>query len=107
MTKWAVYYIGQQEEAEKYSYQLTFHRRSPYIFSRVVSWKSSCTGAPSDDSHIISNKCLHANIHLLDSYCTGEGDLCFTATILQVPREESIGQVKTVFGFNVKGSGEK
>lgn len=107
MTKWAVYYIGNHEEAKMFAYELIFHRRSPSLFSKLVIWKSPCTVAPSDDSRIISSKCLHANIYLLDSHCTGEGDLCFTVTIRRDSTQESAGEVRTFFGLNITGLGEE
>lgn len=101
MTKWAVYFIGSKKEARKFGYEILFHRRSSNQFSKILKWKSPCTEAPRNDSYIIDSKCFHANINLVDSYCTGTGDLCYTVKIFNNLHQYWSGNVSTVFGYNL------
>lgn len=99
--------MGEESDASKFAYELIFHRRCPSECSKILIWRSPCSSAPSDDSYIIHSKCFYANIDLVDSFCTGVGDLCFTVTIHRDPDQNSTVGIRTIFGLNYLNSGKE
>lgn len=84
MTRWAVYFLGTQEDAKKYSFKLRFtllKENDDEQFTSLV-FKSPCSAAPEDDGiKFVEHQYFLVNRRVLEKYCKEDDNLNYGVSI--------------------------
>ncbi|XP_030749473.1 E3 ubiquitin-protein ligase SIAH1-like [Sitophilus oryzae] len=85
ITKWAIYFMGTKEMAEKFTYKIEFTGISNSEYSNTaknIVWKSPCSVLPDVESvKFVGNDYLMVHRDLLNTFCDENGDLNYTTFI--------------------------